>query len=293
MFAGMLQRVRPIRARLSTGAVAAFRRDSSRIAARIAGNRAVLDSLRSKAGADSATVVGPLGPAVEQSGKYVRLYRDDADAVLTWFRLLSAAGNGAAIDSAVTWLRDSSLVGVPGLVRVAAALQRDWLHRPASRLLDRALDKSPNDHGALSVLTGVLYVTGDSAGLRSVARRRLDLAPLDPDAARAMAIAWDLSLNRDSALKYLALSDTGLGWNVRAGALTLGQGLTSLDGQVTNVGKVPRPALELVFEFLGARGAALGAVTVTIPPLAPGARAPFQARLARGGAASWRYRPRP
>jgi tetratricopeptide (TPR) repeat protein len=292
LLAGMVARVRPIRARLSATSLAAFRRDSTRVASRLAGNRAARDSLRRSAGADSAAVVGPLAPAVEQYGKYVRLYPDDREAVLAWVGLLAAAGNPAALDTAVTWLVDSSLVGVPGLVRVAAAMHRDWLHAPARRLLDHTLEKSPYDHGALSVLTGVLYVAGDSAGLRSVARRRLDLAPLDPDAARAVAIAWDLSLNRDSALRYLALSDTGLGWNVRAGALMLGQSVTALDGQVTNVGKGPRPALELVFEFLDAGGAVLGAVPVSVPPLAPGAQAPFQARLARGGAASWRYRRR-
>lgn len=290
LLAGMVARVRPVRARLSAASLATYRRDSSRVADRLAGNRAVRDSLRRSVGADSVTVVGPLGPAVEQFGKYVRLYRDDADAVLTWFRLLAAAGNGATLDTAVTWLRDSSLVTVPELVRVAAALHRDWRHGPARRLLDHALEKSPYDHGALAVMTGVRYFTGEPAGLLAVARRRLDLAPLDPDAARAIAIAWDLSLNRDSALKYLALSDSGLGWNVRAGAFWVGQHATSLEGQVTNAGAAPRPALELVFEFLDAGGAVLGAVPVTIPPLAPGARAPFQARLAQGGAASWRYR---
>jgi tetratricopeptide (TPR) repeat protein len=292
MLAGMVERVRPRRARLSSGALAAFRRDSSRVAARIAGNRAVLDSLRGSVTVDSATVVGPLGPAVEQFGTYVRRYPDDADAVLTWVRLLSAAGHGAALDSAVTWLRDSSRLTVPGLVRVADALYRDWLNGPARGLLDHALERSPYDHGALAVLTGVLYVTGDPTGLLAVARRRLDLAPLDPDAARAVAIAWDLSFDRDSALKYLALSDGGLGWNLRAAAFGVGRHTTSLEGQVTNAGAAPRPALELVFEFLDAGGAVLGAVPVTIPPLAPGARAPFQARLAQGGAASWRYRPR-
>jgi tetratricopeptide (TPR) repeat protein len=292
LLAGMLDRVRPIRARLSAASLAAFRRDSTRIAARLAGHRAALDSLRRSVGADSATVVAPLRPALEQYGKYVGLYRDDADALLTWFRLLSAAGNRAALDTAATWLMDSSRVTVPGLVRVAAALYRDWLHGPARRLADHALEKSPYDHGALAVLTGVLYATGDPAGLLAVARRRFELAPLDPHAARAIALGWDLSLNRDSALRYVALSDSGLGWNVRAGPFRVGLAATSLEGEVVNAGATPRPALELAFEFLEARGAVLGTATVAIPPLAPGARAPFQARVARGGAASWRYRPR-
>jgi hypothetical protein len=293
LLAGMVERIRPVRARLSAGSQATFRRDSTRVADRLAGHRAAVDSLRRTVSADSGAVAGPLAPAVAEFGRYVRLYRDDHDAALAWVRLLSAAGNAAALDTAVTWLRDSSQLTVPAVVRVAAALHQDWLHGPARRLLDQALARSPHDHGALAVMTGVLYTTGDPAGLLAVARHRLDLAPLDPDAARAVAIGWDLSLNRDSAMTYLALSDSGLGWHVRAGAFAVGRATTTLEGEVRTAGSTMRPALELVFEFLDAGGAVVGAAPVAVPPLAPGARAPFRARLERGGAASWRYRPSP
>jgi hypothetical protein len=290
--AGMVEQIRPLRARLAARSLAAFRRDSSRVATRLAERRSTLDSLQRAVAADSSGIAAPVARPVEQFGTYLRRFPDDGDAAQTWFRLLSAAGRRPALDTALTWLVDSAQVGGPVLVRIAAALHQDWLHGHARRLAEAALQRNANDHGALAVLTGVYHATGQPAELLAVARRRVGLAPLDPAAARAMAIAWDLSLNRDSALAWLALSDSGLGWNVRPGSLTLGQRVTALRGEVVNVSPVHRPGLDLVFEFLDARGAVVGAVTMAVPALAPGARAPLDVRLEQGGAVSWRYRRR-
>jgi len=126
--------------------------------------------------------------------------------------------------------------------------------------------------------------------LRAIAERRLSLAPLDDNAARAMALAWDLAGTSDSVARWLAVADTGLVWEVHVSQFQSTEHSTTVNGYVANA--VPR-ALQptrLVFEFLDAGGNMLFAGTSEIPALEPRGRSPINVRVDQGGAASWRYR---
>jgi tetratricopeptide (TPR) repeat protein len=276
--------------RLNPQALAAFQRDSGTLATRLAGDRQALDSLRARATADSAAAAIAVAPAIRQFTAFIERYPDDGEAPLPLLRLLSAAGDRAALDTAVG--RAVASPNVPGqtLVRAALTLHEDGLPAPAGRLMEELLGRNPNEHGALAVLTRVYYSTGQGPALLDVARRRITLAPLDPEAARAMALAWDLAAQGDSTRRYLALADTGLGWNVRVSAFTAGERSTSLSGYVVNVGANTRPPMELLFEFLDVTGAVVGAATAAVPALEPRARSQLAVRLDQGGAVSWRYR---
>jgi hypothetical protein len=275
---------------LSARGLAAFQRDSTALTERLAHHGLLLDSLRPRAADDSAVAAVALTPAIQRFRDFTGRYPEDGDAAATLLRLLSAAGDRAALDTIVDRIVGSAGTTGPSLVRAALTLHEEGLHAPAARLLEAALQRNPNDHGALAVLTRVYHRTGQGAPLLEVARRRMALAPLDPGAAQAMAVASDMAGWQDSTMKYLALADTGLGWNVHVAALTVGERNASLSGYVINVGPTARPATELVFEFLDAAGAVLGTATAPVPALEPRGRAQIMVRLEQSGAASWRYR---
>jgi tetratricopeptide (TPR) repeat protein len=277
-------------ARLTPQARAAFERDSTLLATRIAAGRAARDSLTAQAEADSAAVTGALAPAAEVYAAYTARYPDDADAGLQLLRLRIATGDGAALGAAVERLAGAAGTPGPTLVQAALSLYGDGLYEEARSMVVAALARNPNDHAALGIATYVGHALGDAAALREAADRRLALAPLDPGAARAVALACELAGQPDSARHWVAVADTGLAWNVHVTQFQPTEHAASLNGYVRNA--VPRalPALDLVVEFLGADGGVLASVPVPVPALDRGGRAPLTVRGEGGGVVSWRYR---
>ncbi|HET7040139.1 MAG TPA: FxLYD domain-containing protein [Gemmatimonadales bacterium] len=275
--------------RLSPRALEAFQRDSTALTTRLASARPARDSLAARAAADSAAAADALAPAIAQYTSLVERYPDDPDAPLVLLRLLSAAGDRAGLDAAVERVARSTHAD-QSVVGTAASLQEDGQSAAAARLLEAVLERNPNHHGALAVLTGVLHQAGQGQPVLDVARRRIALAPLDPNAFRAMAVGWNLLGQEDSTLRYLALADTGLGWHVLPAGLNLGEHSATLSGYVVNAAATPRPALQLEFEFLDASGSVLGTASADVPALEPRGRSRFSVRVEQGGVASWRYR---
>ena len=276
--------------RLTPQARAAFERDSTMLADRLAAARAAHDSLAARAAADSGSVTAALAPAAAVYAAYLARHPDDADAALQLLRLQIATGDRAALADVMGRLAASPGASGPTLVQAALSLYGDGLYEDARRMADAALARNPHDHAALGVVTHVTHALGDAAAMRAAAEHRLALAPLDPAAARAVALACDLAGQRDSAIHWLAVADTGLAWNVHVTQFQPTEHAASLNGYVQNA--VPRtlPALDLVFEFLGADGSVLAAIPVSIPALEPRGRAPLAVRGEQGGAVSWRYR---
>ena len=71
----------------------------------------------------------------------------------------------------------------------------------AAILLEAALARNPNNERALSVLVHTYYALGRAAAPAAVAHRLVALQPLSAPAARAMALAWDLAGQADSAAR--------------------------------------------------------------------------------------------
>jgi tetratricopeptide (TPR) repeat protein len=276
--------------RLTPQARAAFERDSTLLADRLAAGRAARESLSATAAADSAVVTAALAPAAAAYAAYAARYPDDADAAVQLLRVIIATGDHAALAAAVDRLGASRGASSAAMVQAALSLYGDGLYDQARRLTTAALARNPNDHAALGIATHVNQALGDGAALLETARQRLALAPLDPGAARAVALGHDLAGSRDSATHWLAVADTGLVWNVHVSQFQPTEHAASLNGYVRNA--VPRalPALELVFEFLAADGAVVATTPVSIPALEPNGRAPLSVRAEQGGAVSWRYK---
>ena len=276
--------------RLNPQALAAFQRDSILLETRLAEARHARDSLATRAASDSTAVVAALAPALWYYQRYAERYPEDADASVQRLRLAATAGDRAALDRLVGEVAQSPHVGNASLVPAAMALYGDGLYPQAAHLADAALTRNPNDHTALALATYVYHALGDGERLRTIAARRMALAPLDEAAARAMASAWDLAGVPDSAGRWRAVADTGLGWKVHVTQFQATEHSTSVNGYVTNA--LPRglEPLTLVFEFLDGAGGVASTATATVPALEQGGRAPLAVRVDRGGAASWRYR---
>jgi hypothetical protein len=103
-------------------------------------------------------------------------------------------------------------------------------------------------------------------------------------------MAWELAGVPDSAGRWRAVADTGLGWKVHVTQFQATEHSTSVNGYVTNA--LPRglEPLTLVFEFLDAAGGVAFTATAPLPALDRGGRAPLSVRVDQGGAVSWRYR---
>jgi len=276
--------------RLNPQALATFQRDSTLLETRLAETRRARDSLTSRAAEDSAAVVAAVAPALSAYQTYAERYPDDGDAALQQLRLAATLGDRATLDRFVDQVSQSPHVANASLVPAAMALYGDGLHDHAATLAAAALARNANDHAALALATYVYHAQGDAARLRTIAERRRALAPLDDAAARATAWAWDLAGVPDSAARWRAVADTGLGWKVHVTQFQATEHSTFANGYVAN--GVPRglDPLSLVFEFLDAEGAVTFSVPVTVPALERGGRAPLAVRTDRGGAVSWRYR---
>jgi len=276
--------------RLTPQARAAYERDSTLLADRLAAGRVAREALSATAAADSVAVTTALAPAAAAYAAYAARYPDDADAAVQLLRVAIATGDRTALAGAVDRLAASPGASSAATVQAALSLYGDGLYHEARRLTTAALAHNPNDHAVLGIATHVNQALGDGAALLATARQRLALAPLDPTAARAVALGHDLAGSRDSATRWLTVADTGLVWNVHVNQFQPTEHAAFLNGYVRNA--VPRalPALELVFEFLAADGAVVATTPVSIAALEPNARAPLSVRAEQGGAVSWRYR---
>jgi tetratricopeptide (TPR) repeat protein len=237
-------------------------------------------------------VATAVAPAASAYLAYTARYPDDADAALQLLRLHIATGDRAALRTAVERLAAPPGAPPATLALAALSLYGDGLYDDARRVAAAALQRNPNDHAILGIATHVNHALGDAGALLEVAHQRLALAPLDPAAARAVALAHDLAGRRDSAVRWLAVADTGLAWNVQVTQFQPTEHAASLSGLVRNAVPRPLPALDLVFEFLGADGSVVATTPVSVPALEPNGRAPLSVRAEQGGAVSWRYRRR-
>lgn len=293
LFDRIVSDVQEIRAggqRLNAQSLAAFQRDSTLLANRLATNRHARDSLTRRAAEDSTAVANALAPAIRYYAAFVEAHPEEADPAIQLVRLYSTVGDRGKIAALVERLAESPYPTTSALVQAGLSLYNDGLVASAKRLVETALGRNPYDHTALAVITYVYRSEGRADALMETGQQRLALAPLDPSAARTVAMAWEAMEQPDSVARWLARADTGLGWHVRISQFQPGEENTSLSGTVTNATDHPQPPLALAFEFLNEAGEVLFTHPVTIPALEPKAREPLRLRIEQGGAASWRYR---
>ncbi|MDH5197004.1 MAG: hypothetical protein OEY20_07115 [Gemmatimonadota bacterium] len=282
--------VRASGGRLNPQALAAFQRDSALLENRLGTARHALDSLQARAAEDSSATVAALAPALRYFSRFIDDYPKDFEVAIQLLRMQATAGDRAALDALVERVAASADAAPSAVVPAAMSLYGDGLYEDAARLLEGSLAHHPNDHAALGLATHVYYAQRNAERLMSIAQQRLALAPLDDGGARAVALAWDVAGQADSARRWVAMADTGLGWHVRVTQFQTTEHSTSVTGYARNARPQALGPLTLLFEFLDDEGGVAFTSSVTIPALEPGGRAPLSVRVDRGGAASWRYR---
>lgn len=282
--------VRTSGGRLNPQALASFQRDSALLEDRLRIARHAFDSLRTRAAEDSTVTVAALAPALDYYARFVDEYPNDIDVAIQLLRMHATAGNHAALTALVERVAAAPDAAPSSLVPAAMSLYGDGLYEPAARLIEASLKRHPNDHATLGLATHVYYAQRNADRLMAVGQQRLALAPLDDGGARAMAMAWDVAGQADSARYWIAMADSGMGWSVRVTQFQTTEHSTSVNGYVRNIRSQALEPLTLLFEFLDAEGGVAFTSSLAVPALDPNGRAPIAVRIDQGGAASWRYR---
>lgn len=287
---GDVARVRAGGRQLNPRSLEAFQRDSTQLSQRLERSRQLRDSLGASAAAESTAAARALAPAIRAYERYAAEYPTDVDAGMQLLRHYASAGDRGALEVVARRVADSEGAAPAALVQGGLGLYNDGYPGAAAIVLEGALARNRYDQRALSVLVHAYYALRRAEPLRDAARRLQEIDPLNPATPRAMALAWDLAGGSDSVARYLAVADTGLGWNVVVSQFAATERSVALNGNVRNASGRALPATTLVVEFLGSSGEVVASETVDLPALAPGGRQPLAVRVDRGGAVAWRYR---
>jgi len=278
-------------ARLSAADQLSFSRDSSLRADSLAYHRAIRDSLRQQASADSAAAQPALEPALAAYRGLVAAYPANAEATTTLSAVYAQSGRMAEAASAFDGLfAHPTALSATEWYDLGQRLVQGKLVGPGTKAYTVALQQNPYHRHALAELAGVHLGAKDSAGALAMAQRLVALDPLNKAALLLLGQAWDLRGRRDSAQKYRTLGDT-LTVDLTVASLVVDSTAATVAGVASNMGGASSRPLRITFEFLDVHGAVQGTQTVEIPALQPGGNQEFAARSAGSGIVGWRYRP--
>ncbi len=269
---------------------AAVQRDSTALADQIGAARAQLPAIQAAHDRDSTAATNVLAGGLKAYEQYLERYSDDVETMLRLVRRYSIVGHRGRLATLIARIADIEDLDLGKLTQVGTNLFNDGMAHEAAEVLEIATGRNPYAHDALYVLSRVHYAAHDGEELRSVTDRLLALDPLNPQAVRMMAAAWDLAGNADSVRKYVARADSGMGWGVTVTQFVPTANAAILNGSVANLTARSLAATTLVFEFLDTAGTVLATSSAEIPPLEPRRRHALSVRAEIGGATGWRYR---
>lgn len=267
----------------------AVQRDSTALETRLAAARARRDEIAPTMNAESTAVDAAMGPALEAYREYLEAFPEDVTTALRVLRLASTAGSSAMMSTLIELVTSAEEFDQGNVVQTGIALFRSGHLEETVGLLEAALSRNPYHATALLIASTALYTLGDAERALELTQRLISLDPLNPQAVRMLAAAWDLNGQRDSARAYLEAARGGMGWGVTVTQFVPTEGATVLNGTVTNISGAPLEATTLEFEFLRSDGAVVGAASVEVPSLQPNQQHSIALRVAQGGAAGWRY----
>ncbi|MDH3459052.1 MAG: FxLYD domain-containing protein, partial [Gemmatimonadota bacterium] len=269
---------------------AAVQRDSTTLADHIAAARAQLAGVQAAHDRDSAAATNVLAGGLKAYEQYLDRYPDDAETMLRLLRRYSIVGYRSRLADLTARIAGMEDLDLGALTQVGTNLFNDGMVPEAAALLNIVTTRNPHAHDALYVLSRVHYAAHDTAELMSVTSSLLAVDPLNPQAVRMMAAAWDLAGNADSVRKYVAQADSGLGWGVTITQFVPAATSAIVNGSVVNLTGRQLAATTLVFDFLDAAGTVLATVAAQIPPLESRRRHALSVRTEVSGATAWRYR---
>jgi tetratricopeptide (TPR) repeat protein len=268
----------------------AVQRDSTMLADRVAAAREALAPVMEAYERDSSAASDAFRSALEAYEGFLEQYPDDGDMLLRLIRRYSMLGHRERLGQLIPQAIANDDIPVSELAQVGANVFNDGFPALAAQILEAAAARNPYSQSTLYLSTRVYYSMGDGDKLLAAARQLVDLDPLNSQAVRMLAAAWDLAGNSDSVMKYVALADTGLGWSVTVTQFLPTESTAVLNASVANISLEPLGPGTLVFEFLGADGSVLGTATADVPALESRRRHAISVRADIGGAVGWRYR---
>ncbi|MBE0595465.1 MAG: hypothetical protein IH616_24015 [Gemmatimonadales bacterium] len=268
----------------------AVSRDSTMLADRIAAGVVRSEEIEAEAARDSSAAAEAFREAFTAYDRYLELYPDDTDVVLTLLRRHSLIGDVDGIERITARVETIAGVDPAELTQAGVSVFNDGHPAQAARLLELSATRNPYMQSTQYALARACYAMRDAAALRRAANNLIALDPLNPQSVRMLAAAWELAGEQDSVTKYVALADSGLGLAVMVTQFMPAATSATVNGSIQNVSATPSTPGTIVFEFLDASGAAVGAATVDVPPLESRRRHAFTARADVAGAVAWRYR---
>ena len=278
-------------ARLSPADQRTFASDSAARAQALAQGRAQRIALAPRVAAESAAVAGVYGPAILAFGEYVKAYPTDFEGVTTLSSLYLQAGRIADANNAFDgYLSHADAIDPDLLFQAGAWLAARRLGTAAVKAYTLGLQRNPWNRPALFDLTKEYVGRRDSTNATAMASQLVELDPLNRDALRLAASAWDLRGRRDSSHKYHVLADSTLSVDVSVGSFIPDSSGYVVTGVATNLRQTSSTPFHLTFEFLDALGAPRATQATDIPALPPGGNQQFEIRVTGKGILGWRYR---
>ena len=160
----------------------------------------------------------------------------------------------------------------------------------AAQAFEAGLTRDPLNRDGLYNLTSSYLAMHLADKMLPMAQRLVVVDPMNRNAVRMLAQAWQLKKQGDSALYYVTISDSLLPVDVSVGSFgPTDQGAT-ITGIVTNYhGKASVP-LKLVFEFVNKTGTVVTTTTADIPAIDRNGTHAFQVQATGAGIIAWRYK---
>ena len=160
----------------------------------------------------------------------------------------------------------------------------------AAQAFEAGLTRDPLNRDGLFNLTSSYFAMHQADKMLPVAQRLVAVDPMNRNAVRMLAQAWQLKKRGDSALFYVTISDSLLPVDVSVGSFgPTDQGAT-ISGIVTNYHAKASVPLKLVFEFLNKSGTVVTTATAAIPAIDGNGTNAFSLQASGVGIISWRYK---
>jgi tetratricopeptide (TPR) repeat protein len=160
----------------------------------------------------------------------------------------------------------------------------------AAQALDASLRLNPYYRETLIHRANTALGQKNPATSLEYSRRLIAIDPMNSQSIQVMAYAQRASGKIDSALYYFRMHDSTLIADVTISQFDSTDGGRDLKGLVTNPRSGPSPAMNLVFEFVNAKGEAVAADTVRVTPIQPQQSQVFESHPKGAGIIAWRYR---
>ena len=199
----------------------------------------------------------------------------------------TARGSRPALTAARIRARCDSVT--TGMAKAYEASSQE-AYKLAAQALDASLKLNPYYRETLIHRANTALGQRDPATALELSRRLIAIDPMNKQSIQIMAYAQRGSGKIDSTLHYLRLHDSTLVADVTISQFDSTDGGVDLKGLVTNLRPTASPALNLVFEFVSAKGEVVATDTVQVPAMQTGQSQAFESHPKGAGIVAWRYR---